>query len=303
MDPYKLLGVPKNSSQEEIRKAYRDLAKKYHPDLNPGDKKAEEQFKLIGVANDLLSDPEKRARFDRGEIDIHGQEQGFANGAGYRHYADGTQGFRYNQHAGNSQFSEEDLQNIFSMFGAGASGEGFTQQSNPFGPRHGQDKRYTLEIDFLDAVNGAKSRITLPGGGTLDVKIPLGIEDGQVLRLRGKGDPGIKNAPPGDALITVHIRPHPHFKKEGRNIRLNCSVPLKTAVLGGKLNVMTPQGEVSLNIPPHSDTGSILRLRGRGFPAKGTLQAGDLYVQLQVSIGKVDKALEDFLRNQPDGNQ
>ncbi|MDI2091274.1 DnaJ C-terminal domain-containing protein [Commensalibacter oyaizuii] len=296
-DPYKILGVSKTASQDEIRKAYRNLAKKHHPDLNPGDKNAEEQFKLIGIANELLSDPEKRARYDRGEIDINGQEQGFARGGGYRHYADGNQGFRYS-HAGNgAQFSEEDLQDIFGMFGG--AGRGPFQQGGGFRAQRGQDRRYNLDIDFLEAVNGTKSRVTLPNGGMLDVSIPAGIEDGKVLRLRGKGEPGFQNGPAGDALITIHIRPHPHFKREGRNIRLNWPVDLKTAVLGGKITVPTPKGDVALNIPAHSDTGNVLRLRGRGLPAKGQDEAGDLYVTLQVTIGKVDKALEDFFKNLP----
>lgn len=303
-DPYQILGVAKTASQDEIRKAYRKLAKKHHPDLNPGDKKAEEQFKSVSMAHDLLSDTEKRARFDRGEIDIHGQEQGFAGGGrrGYQQYGDGSQGFRYSQQGGpQGNFSEEDLQDIFGMFGGGRGP--FQQGGGGFRAQKGQDRRYNLDVDFLDAVNGTKSRITLPGGDALDVSIPAGIEDGQVLRLKGKGDPGFHNAPAGDALITIHIRAHAHFKREGRNIRLTWPMDLKTAVLGGKINVPTPKGEVALNIPAHSDTGSVLRLKGRGLPAKGSQDAGDLYVSLQVKLGKVDPALEEFLRNSSNSDQ
>lgn len=295
-DPYKILGIAKTASQDEIRKAYRSLAKKHHPDLNPGDKKAEEQFKLVSVAHDLLADPEKRARFDRGEIDIHGQEQGFAGGRRYQQHGDGSQGFRYSQQGGpQGNFSEEDLQDIFGMFGGGRGP--FQQGGGGFRPQKGQDRRYNLDVDFLDAVNGTKSRVTLPGGGELDVTIPSGIEDGQVLRLRGKGDPGSHNAPAGDALITIHVRSHAHFKREGRNIRLIWPMDLKTAILGGKVTVPTPKGEVALNVPAHSDTGSVLRLKGRGLPEQNGKEAGDLYVSLQVKIGNVDPALEDFLRN------
>lgn len=305
-DPYKILGIAKTATQDEIRKAYRKLAKKHHPDLNPGDKKAEEQFKLVSMAHDLLSDAEKRARFDRGEIDIHGQEQGFAGGGSrYQRHGDGSQGFRYSQQGGpQGNFSEDDLQDIFSMFGGGA-GRGPFQQggSGGFRAQKGQDRRYNLDVDFLDTVNGTKSRIILPGGGELDVSIPVGIEDGQVLRLKGKGDSGFNNAPAGDALITIHVRPHEYFKREGRNIRLTWPMDLKTAVLGGKINVPTPKGEVALNVPAGSDTGSVLRLKGRGLPAKGSQEAGDLYVSLQVKLGTVDPALEEFLRNTSNSDQ
>ncbi|MBI0066378.1 DnaJ domain-containing protein [Commensalibacter sp. M0134] len=307
LDPYTILGISKTASQDEIRKAYRKLAKKYHPDLNPGNKEAEDKFKAISVANELLSDPEKRARFDRGEIDIHGQEQGFpGGGAGYRHYADGAQGFRYSQGEGmhGNQFSEDDLQDILNRFGGGGwggfSGRGFSQGRSSRGPQKGQDRRYSLKISFLDAVNGTTSRITLPEGGTLDVKIPPGIDDGQTLRLRGKGDPGFQNGSAGDALITIQVMPHAYFKRDGQDIRMTWPVDLKTAVLGGKLTVPTPTGEVALNVPAHSDSGTVLRLRGRGIPSRKNLEAGNLYVTLQITIGKVDPALEEFLRKSID---
>lgn len=293
-DPYSILGVSKNASQDDIRKAYRKLAKKYHPDLNPGNKEAEDKFKAISVANDLLSDPEKRARFDRGEIDIHGQEQGFpGGGAGYRHYADGAQGYHYGGNAGG--FSEEDLQDILNSFGGGGWGGGFSQGRSAR-PHKGRDRRYSLNISFLDAVNGTTSRITLPEGGTLNVKIPPGIEDGQTLRLKGKGEAGFQDGPAGDALITIHVEPHPQFKREGQDIRLTWPVDLKTAILGGKITVPTPSGEVAVKVPAHSDTGSVLRLRGKGVPARKNLAAGNLYVTLQIVLGKVDPALEEFLR-------
>ncbi len=300
-DPYTILGVSKTASQDEIRKAYRRLAKKYHPDLNPGNKEAEDKFKAISVANELLSDPEKKARFDRGEIDIHGQEQGFpGGGAGYRHYADGNQGFRYSQAGGThgSQFSEEDLQDILNQFGGGFGGYKFSRGST--GSQKGQNRRYHLKIGFLDAVNGTISRITLPEGGTLDVKIPAGIEDGKTLRLRGKGEPGSQNGLAGDALITIQVTPHAYFKRDGQDIRMTWPVDLKTAVLGGKLSVPTPTGEVALNVPAHSDSGTVLRLRGRGIPARKNHEAGNLYVTLQIKLGKVDPVLEEFLRKSSD---
>ncbi|GBQ22934.1 DnaJ C-terminal domain-containing protein [Gluconacetobacter sacchari] len=289
-DPYEILGLSRSASQDDIRKAYRKLAKKFHPDLNPGDKVAEEKFKAIGSAHALLSDAEQRARFDRGEIDAAGQERGFApGGGGYRDHAEGPQGFRYS--AGG--FSEDDLGDMFgSMFG---QQRGFRRR--PQGPARGDDRNFSLTVSFEDAVNGGTSRVTLPGGGTLDVKIPPGIEDGQVMRLRGKGGEGHQGGPAGDALITISIAPSALFTRDGDDLRMTLPVGLKTAVTGGPIKVPTPGGSVSMNVPARSDTGSVLRLRGKGVKAHGGREAGSLYVTLQVKIGPVDAALETFLKS------
>lgn len=289
-DPYDVLGVARTASQDEIRKAYRKLAKKHHPDLNPGDKAAEESFKAVGAAHALLSDPEQRARFDRGEIDAEGQERGFpGGGGGYRSHAEGAQGHFY----GGGQFSEDDLGDIFGgMFGQRG---GFRRR--PQGPMKGEDRQYSLTVSFLDSVNGGTSRVTLPGGGTLDVKIPPGIEDGQVLRLRGKGDEGYQGGPAGDALISISVAPDPNYTRDGNDIRSTLPIDVKTAVLGGSITVPTPAGPVKMNVPAHSDTGSVLRLRGRGVKAHGGQEAGNLYVRLQVTIGKTDEAFENFLKS------
>lgn len=290
-DPYEILGLSRTASQDDIRKAYRKLAKKFHPDLNPGDKVAEEKFKAIGSAHALLSDADQRARFDRGEIDAAGQERGWSGGGGggYRDHAEGAQGFRYS----GGGFSEDDLGDVFgSMFG---QQRGFRRR--PQGPARGDDRNFSLTVSFEDAVNGGTSRVTLPGGGTLDVKIPPGIEDGQVMRLRGKGGEGYQGGPAGDALITIGIAPSTTYTRDGNDLRITLPVGVKTAVLGGPIKVPTPSGSVSMNIPAHSDSGSVLRLRGKGVKAHGGEEAGNLYVTLQVTIGPTNAALEDFLKS------
>ncbi|GBQ71631.1 molecular chaperone DnaJ [Ameyamaea chiangmaiensis NBRC 103196] len=287
-DPYKTLGLDKSASQDDIRKAYRSLAKKYHPDLNPGDAAAEERFKAIGAANALLSDADQRARFDRGEIDASGQERAYRPHPGYRDFGEGAQGARYAGAGGG--FGEEDLEGIFGgMFGGGF---GRRQQ----GPRRGADQNYTLQISLLDAINGATSRVSLPDGGRLDVRIPPGTDDGSILRLRGKGGPGVQGGPDGDALITVSVAADAIYTRDGRDVRMTLPVDLRTAVLGGPITVPTPAGNVTMNVPAHSDSGSVLRLRGRGVKAHGHHEVGNLYVTLRVTIGTPDDALETFLR-------
>jgi DnaJ-class molecular chaperone len=287
-DPYKTLGVDKSASAENIRAAYRKLAKKHHPDLNPGNKAAEEAFKKLTAANDLLSDPEKRARYDRGEIDASGAER--ERPRTYRNYAENSRGERY-AHAGpgfGGGFADEGFEDLFTII--------FQQRGGPGGPARGQDMRYVLQASFLDAVNGATSRLTLPDGQTLDVKIPPGTAQDDVLRLRGRGQPGRQGGPAGDALIEIHITPHRFYRREGQDIFLDLPVSLNEAVLGAKVNVPTPRGPVAMTLKPHTDVGTELRLRGRGVPAHGKLPAGDLYVKLRVAIGPVDEKLETFLR-------
>jgi DnaJ-class molecular chaperone len=285
-DPYDLLGVPRTATTEEIRRAFLKLAKKNHPDLNPGDAAAEKRFKAASAANDLLSDPERRARFDRGEIDAAGQERPRPRPS-YREHAETAQGRRY-AHAGTEAWEPEDLDDILGQMFGGARRSG---------PRRGHDESYRLSVDFLDAVNGASRRLTLPDGRTLDVKVPPGIEPGQILRLRGQGGEGTGDAPRGDALITIDITPHPFFRRDGRNIRMDLPVSLREAVLGERITVPTPRGPVQMTIPAKSDTGRELRLRGRGVAGHGHTAAGDLYVTLRVAIGPSDPALETFLRD------
>jgi len=274
-DPYKTLGVAKDATPEQIRAAYRKLAKRHHPDLNPGDKKAEEAFKAASSANDILSDPEKRARLDRGEIDGAGNERAPQGGA-----------WRGGAAAGAGGFGGAGFEDIFSNI--------FEQRTR--GPARGQDERYTLQIEFLEAVNGGTKRITLPDGQGLDVKIPPGSKEGDVLRLRGRGQPGRNSGPQGDVLIEIHVAPHKFFRREDKNIYLDLPVSLKEAVLGAKVTVPTPSGDVVMTVKPHSESGVEMRLRGKGVPAHGHAHAGDLHVKLNVVVGPVDTGLQEFLK-------
>lgn len=281
-DPYEFLGVKKNASQEDIQKAYRRLAKKLHPDLNPGNKKAEEQFKEISAAYDLLADPEKRARFDRGEIDATGAER-----PRQRYYRDFSEGDR-NQYSSDAGFADfADVDDIISeMFGR--------QRRSNFRTR-GTDVHYRLSLDFLDAINGGKQKITLPDGAALDVTIPPGTRDGQVLRLRGKGQPGLNGGPPGDALIEIEVRPHPVFTLKGDDVHAEVPISLREAVLGGKIGVPTPSGTVTMTVPKWSNAGTVLRLRGKGA-VRSDKTRGDEYVTLKVMLPeKPDPELERFV--------
>ncbi|MGI4944787.1 MAG: DnaJ C-terminal domain-containing protein [Janthinobacterium lividum] len=249
-DPYTTLGVARDASPERIQRAYRKLAKVHHPDLNPGDKQAEERFKTVSAAHKLLSDPDKRDRFDRGEIYAGGQErtaQPF-----YRDYADSAAGCRYGP-AG----QEPDHGGFDDLFGSM-----FNRRREGGPAMRGQDERYAVYASFLEAVAGATRRLTLPDGRTLDVKIPPGSLDGQVLRLRGQGGGGWNGEPAGDAMIELSVAPHPVFTRDGRDVRLVLPVDLRDATLGGPVEVPTPGGPVRMQMPPRSDSGTELRLRG-----------------------------------------
>ena len=288
-DLYERLGVAKAATQEELRGAYRALAKKFHPDLNPGDAKAEETFKAVQTAYDLLSDPEKRRRYDAGEIDAEGNETARTY---YREYAGAGGDHPYQSTAG-----YEDLSDIFSeLFGQRARGGG-----GPGGPggnirMRGGDLRYTMQVDFADAVNGAKKRVTMPDGKTLDIAVPAGLRDGQILRLRGKGRPGIGGGEDGDAFVEIHVLPHPTFTRSGNDVLAELPVGLHEAVLGAKVRVPTTTGAVTMTIPAGSNTGDVLRLKGKGVPAGAGRAAGDQLVTLRVVLpAKPDDELSGFL--------
>jgi len=285
-DLYAVLGVDRGASQEEIRKAYRRLAKELHPDFNPGDRKAEERFKKVSAAYEILGDPEKRARYDRGEIDETGAEK--PQQRYYRDFAETGAGERYHTGRGFEDFA--DLGDIFSeLFGRGGRARA--------GPMRGPDLRYHLVIDFLDAVRGGTRRVVLPDGSALDVRIPAGIESGQVIRLRGKGAPGLEGGPPGDALVEVEVRPHPVFTREGSDIRITLPIAIDEAVLGGKVEVPTVDGPVRMTIPRGASSGRVLRLRGKGVRDPRTGRRGDQYVRLEIVLPEtIDSELEDFMR-------
>jgi DnaJ-class molecular chaperone len=284
-DPYEILGVAKTATADEIRTAYRKLAKKLHPDLNPGDKRAEEQFKEVAAANDLLSDPEKRRRFDAGEIDASGAEKAPPNARYYRDYA-GEGGHPYEGHGAYGDFAQGD-----DMFA-----ELLRRAAEQARRRPGADMHYELQVEFLDAVNGASRTITLPGGGTLQVTIPSGVEDGQILRLRGKGAPSPGEGEPGDALVQIVVRPHRFFTREGDNILLDLPITIKEAALGAEVRTPTTTGSVMLRIPKRSNSGDMLRLRGKGVKRRSG--AGDELVKLRVAMPtEAEPELEAFLTN------
>ncbi|MGN6102185.1 MAG: DnaJ C-terminal domain-containing protein [Devosia sp.] len=279
-NPYEVLGVKRDASQKEIQRAYRQLAKKSHPDLHPGDAEAEQKFKELTAAYELIGDPEKRRRFDAGEIDASGQEA--PKRRYYRDFAGADADANpYRSTAGFSDFG--DPEGIF----AGIFGGGFRSR--------GPDIRYSLVIDFLDAINGATKQVALADGSGIEVTIPPGTRDGQILRLRGKGQPGVGDGPPGDALIEISVRPHPYFTRDGDDIRLDLPISLTEAVLGGKVRIPTPKGAVMVTIPKWSSSGKVLRVRGRGVPRRNGTR-GDVYVRLEIALPeRPDAALEQFV--------
>lgn len=287
-DPYTTLGVARNASAEDLKKAYRRLAKKFHPDLNPGNKTTEQQFKEVTAAYELLSDPEKRARYDRGEIDETGAEKA-PRGFSYSYGPGGARG-----QGAPEGFSVEDiLAEIFGGAGGGFGGRGFRGGSVR---QRGADTQHRLRVPFLEAALGAKQRITLPDGHSIDLAIPAGIESGQTLRLKGQGEPGRNGGPAGDAYIEIEVDQHPLYQRKGRDIHIEVPVTLPEAVLGAKITVPTIHGPVSLKVPRGANTGSLLRLKGKGLAPNSGNAVGDQYVKLRVVLpDPPDPELTQFL--------
>ncbi|WP_170510133.1 DnaJ C-terminal domain-containing protein [Ruegeria arenilitoris] len=291
-NPYSVLGVSKDASAAEIKKAYRRIAKDCHPDLKPGDAKAEAKFKAAAAAYDLLKDPETRAKFDRGEIDASGQER--PQQQYYREYAE-TAGNPYRAGGG---VEDDDMSDIFAQFFGNRGNGGFSGGSAREFHAPGHNVNYSLQISFLDAVFGATQKLTLPSGDRIEVKIPTGITDGQTIRLRGKGAPGYGEGPPGDALVTIRVAEHPVFKREGDDIRITLPITIDEAVLGGKVPAPTIDGRVNVTVPEGTSSGKTLRLRGKGVRKRGSDKRGDQLIELSVVMpDKIDDELKQFMQN------
>lgn len=292
-DPYATLGLSRSATADDIRRAYRTMAKELHPDVRPGDKAAEERFKRATAAFNLLSDPITKSRFDRGDIDADGNERAAFHARGPRqgaraHAGAGAPGG--GSAGGGGAQDAFDLGDIFSdLFGPGlGGGRGYTRM-------RGRDIRFTLDVEFLDAVNGARKRISLTEGRTLDVAIPAGVESGQVLRLKNQGGAGVQGGPNGDALVELNVRPHAFFRREGQDIHLDLNISLVEAVEGGRVQAPTASGNVTLTIPAGSNTGKTLRLKGKGVAGQG-----DQFVRLQVVLPEqVDEDLKKFVKKWP----
>ena len=277
-DPYKLLGVTRSASEAEIRKAYRGLAKKYHPDVNKDNPKAAERFKEISAAYTLLSDKNMKARYDSGQVDGSGQQKNpFAGGFG------GMGGGRRGQVGG-----QEDMAELFSsLFGMNMGGMRGGMNQRRAAPKKGADIRYKVTLPFIEALKGGQKKLK----NGLTVRIPEGVGDGQVVRIAGKGKPGTGGGQNGDAKVEITVKPHSHYQREGTRLRLTLPVSLKEAVLGAKIAIPLPNGDVSLKIPAGSNTGTKMRLKGKG------IKGGDLVVILQVVLDDLDaKSLERWAK-------
>ncbi|MBZ8133432.1 DnaJ C-terminal domain-containing protein [Afifella sp. IM 167] len=329
-DPYDILGLSRSASAAEIKRAYRKLAKANHPDHHPGDKKAQERFTEANAAYELLGDKEKREKFDRGEIDAEGKPrfagfEGFAGGGpggpggagGFdpRDFSDVFQSFSRGgaggpgggrsrtfrfatgpggraTHTGGSAGDEDILNSIFGAFGGGG---GRAKEPPRARPQKGTDVKAEIAVTLENLASGAKPTVSLPGGRDVALTLPKGVRDGQVIRLKGQGHASPTGGPPGDALVTVRFVPHPRFRVDGSDLRIEVPVALDEAVLGGKATVPTLQGSVSLTIPPHTSGGRVLRLKGKGLPTdKGR---GDLLVTLRIELpDHTDPELEALMR-------
>ena len=300
-DPYTILGVAKTASQAEIKKSYRRLAKDMHPDRHPDDPAIGEKFKRISAAYRIIGDEDTRARFDRGEINADGQEQapfgagGFGGRGGFGG-ATGPEGFRG---GGGGGGGFEDIFGDFFNNMRGGPGGGPTSRA----AQQSRDRKYTLTVDFLEAAKGASRRLNLPNGKTLDIKIPEGLDDGQQIRLKGQGDRGTGGRV-GDAIITVSVRTHPLFERQGHNIHVELPLSLTEAVLGGRITVPTVHGDVTVQLQRGSNTGKTIRLKGKGLRNQRTGANGDQLVRLKIVLPEADDPeLEAFVREWRSGRE
>lgn len=300
-DPYTLLGVSKTASEADIRKAYRALAKKLHPDVNPGDEAAANRFKEITAAYTLLTDTKLRAQYDSGQVDASGQQQNpYARASSGGFHGEGFGGFERAGFGGGGPRGsmgggQDDMADLFSsLFGMNMGRQTGGPQRQGYGrsrpqPKNGADIRYKISLTFSEAMKGGKKRIKTKDGDAVNVVIPEAVVDGAVLRLRGKGHPGVSGGRAGDAKVEISVKPHKYFTRDGQNIRLTLPITLKEAVLGAKVTIPMPRGTVSLNIPAGTNSGTTLRLKGKG------IGDGDLLVSPQITlIDPKDAALKTW---------
>jgi DnaJ-class molecular chaperone len=304
--PYEVLGVPKTASEAEIKKAFRSLAKKHHPDKHAGDASAQKRFQEISGAYDILGDKDKRAQFDAGAIGADGNPKGFdprqggfrqgnpGGGAGPGGGGPGAGGFHFS--FDDNPGGPAGFEDIFAdLMGGGRRGRGGASRA-----AKGEDFSAAVTVSFDEAAAGGTRRVVLQNGEQIDVKIPAGVKDGQVIRVKGRGGAGRGGGPAGDILLNVSVAAHPWMMRDGNDIRMDLPVSLKEAVLGAKVPVPTLTGTVSLSVPPNANTGTVLRLKGKGIAAHGTTPAGDLYVRLVISLAdKPDESLRAFLQSWP----
>lgn len=300
--PYNILGVEKSASQADVKKAYRALAKKYHPDQNKGDQRIAERFKEVSAAYHILGDTERRGKYDRGEIDENGNERatGFGGAAGAaraRRSAD---------------FDFDEAEGIFSDFFRFTGGNRRRTSTGPTGNRahrpfgggtrtKGLDISYEMTIGFEESITGGTRRLTLNDGRNLDIKIPIGIKDGQVIRLPGQGGPAVGGSAKGDALLQIHVAKHPYYRREGNDIHLELPISIDEAILGGDIEVPTPRGKLTVRVPKNSSTGTRLRLKEKGVKTKS--DTGHMYITLKMMAPQTrDPELEQALKNWSGGD-
>ena len=293
---YSILGVEQKASEADIKKAYRSLAKELHPDLNKNDQRIADRFKEVSAAYAILGDKSQRGKYDRGEIDENGNEKAPNFGGGFR-----PGGFGGRQR----EFDMEDAESVFSEFfrftGAGKSTRGTRGRRSTGGrtqqpPKSkGLDISYEVTVGFEESINGGTRRLTLNDGRSVDIKVPAGIKNGQVIRLSGQGGPGLGKGPSGDALVEVRVAPHPYFKRDGNDIHLELPISIDEAILGGDIQVPTPRGKLTVRIPRNSSSGTRLRLKGKGVESKSS--TGNMYVALKIMApSKRDTELEKAIK-------
>jgi DnaJ-class molecular chaperone len=290
-DPYEILGVARTTSADDIKQAYRALAREFHPDLNPGNRKAEERFKEISAAYDFLSDAAKRAQYDAGEIDATGAPKRNAwrsAGAGAGPGRGGRSGFAFGDDV------DDILSELLRRKERGRAQAGRAQSGGAPRAKRGTDVRHKLTVPFVEAAMGAAKRVTLVSGRTVEVRIPPGTTDGQTLRLKGQGQVGAAGAEGGDALIDIAVEPHPFFIRRDLDVLIDLPVTLQEAVLGGKVTVPTIDGRVAVTVPAGTNSGAVLRLKGKGI-AGATGTRGDQLVTLMVMLPEGDAELRKFV--------